>query len=437
MQDTVVYNSLKSDPTGDRLGASAMMTENKKPVSQTGIAPRDGVSLYSHYEMDAPGRQVFADGLLDALGNGVGIFCVSKEGSADTVARAFYAHYPGAVSSAYGSITGNCSGSAVFTSPTWTEVSSNPAFASGGFGFFMADGGDGFLYMARAQGGFPTTTNTVWRSADGITWVQRNNGAAFESHFTVQSLALLGSTLFICGDFGGVSPGGKTYSSTDGGVTWTQTETHAVDTSWGQLQAFGLCAMGSKLWIVGGLEKHASISDTGSSSVWSSPDGVTWTNQTTTGGFGTVGVAGGRWGHGLCSTGNTLVVIGGVLQGPPSTVVGDVWSSSDGISWTQINAGGDFAVRAGIGCFAPNGTPMFYGGGDFVTNIYDDLWTSADGGATWVRAFVAATGAGRLSPAFTYFDDAMWISCGETSATGPVFAHDVYTSPISVACIFL
>jgi hypothetical protein len=88
----------------------------------------------------------------------------------------------------------------------------------------------------------------------------------------------------------------------------------------------------NKLWIMGGAPKNSSSL---ANDVWSSPDGVTWTQVT----------ANAPWGGRIVQPvvfNNKIWVIGGWMNGYGAN---DVWSSPDGVTWTQVTANAPWGGR--------------------------------------------------------------------------------------------
>ena len=452
MEDRGQFQSLKTDPSGDRLGDSAMNLENKLPVSQTGIAPRPGVSLYSHYIQTVVGRQVFADGLLDALGAGVGIFCTAKASTdAETAATAFYAHYPRAVSSAYGSITGICPGH--LTLGVFQEINPTPGFPGGSNIRFVVSGTS--LFAGAFKGGLdfigsPVADNSIWRTDDtGTTWTQIHDGSDFDTTFYPFGFGFLSTSMYAWGTLSG--GGGATYKSTDNGVSWSQIETHVDGASWGTRSGFGSCVFGSKLWIIGGTIPGSSPPR--QSDVWSSSDGITW-NQVATAqpwglfpGFGQVG----RTGMGTAATSSAIFIAGG--QNQNNSKLSDCWSSTNGITWVQTATSGAFQARATTAMTQIDGALILYAGyvpmpGDSPHDTpqgLDDVWVSSDSGVTWTQVaggvFPAAgvTGTFRSTAALAVVNGSLILAGGVDLSTTPPsgdYLTDVWASPSSTACVY-
>lgn len=125
--------------------------------------------------------------------------------------------------------------------------------------------------------------------------------------------------------------------------------------------------------------------------VWSSLDGGSWTR-----------VGGGnasflpRLGGASSSDETRLLLMGGVIFYEPSNVsdppnasfLNDVWRSNDGgASWELVLPVAPWAPRAGHACV--NFLSAFYLLGGVLPSaagFSNDVWRTADGGLTWVRA---------------------------------------------------
>jgi N-acetylneuraminic acid mutarotase len=133
----------------------------------------------------------------------------------------------------------------------------------------------------------------------------------------------------------------------------------------------------NKLWLIGGRTGAGITTATDyQNDVWSSADGNTWTQVTTTTAFT------GRWGHQVVSYNNELFLIGGeTVDG----VQNDMWvSSDDGVNWTKIVSGNpralpaNFAGRAFFTAFVQDNTIWMVGGRGVKENsaytIKTDIW---------------------------------------------------------------
>lgn len=145
-----------------------------------------------------------------------------------------------------------------------------------------------------------------------------------------------------------------------------------------------------KLWVIGG-----DLYD----DVWSSPDGVAWTQEAAHAPFGP------RYTPNAASVGCRIVVYGGQAWNggqwcnfvDPCTAEAsrEVWSSADGRSWQLANAQAPWQGRGLIhGSIVHDGEIFLVGGGlkavppgeryDTTVAEYGDIWSSRDG-SQWVR----------------------------------------------------
>lgn len=106
-KDASQFMGVATDPTPDRLENQALTLRNMVPVSPTNIAPRGGVSLVNHYQQESLGRQIYADGLPNALGNGILIVATQQQsGMAAGRVDGVYAFFPRAIAPIYLTNTG-------------------------------------------------------------------------------------------------------------------------------------------------------------------------------------------------------------------------------------------------------------------------------------------------------------------------------------------
>jgi hypothetical protein len=153
------------------------------------------------------------------------------------------------------------------------------------------------------------------------------------------------------------------WSSPDG-VTWTQMNANAP---WAGMDAFGSVVFNNKIWVMGWAPS------TGMTGVWSSPDGVTWTQTNANAPWGP------RNGFGTLVFNNKIWVMGGSGNNTNWT---DVWSSPDGVTWTQVSANVPWPPRNGFGYVVLNGK-MWIMGGATTGQLYD-TWSSSNG-TSWTQ----------------------------------------------------
>jgi hypothetical protein len=137
----------------------------------------------------------------------------------------------------------------------------------------------------------------------------------------------------------------------------------------GRIVATGM-VFRSKIWMVAG----RSNTDTFYDDVWSSSDGISWTASTVNAEFGK------RCRNTLLSFDEKMWLIGGdALSG----LKNEVWNSSDGGTWTEVTNSANFSARSSHASAVFN-NKMWVSGGYNGTNYLSDVWNSTDG-STWTK----------------------------------------------------
>ena len=276
---------------------------------------------------------------------------------------------------ATGGVAGNYVGDAWSTTNgiTWTPENAN-LLASGFFMPTVQETGKVTL-IGGLQSGF---TNNTWQTTDGANWSELTTNAPFTPRHTAGT-EFKGQMWII---------GGQTIAGTNGknltndiwrsadGVTWTRVV--PTGTIFSPRDRHTIVAFNNKLWVIGGWDELPQLGGTGTrfNDVWSSPDGVTWTQQIPAGGT----IFSPRLGHAAVVYGGKLWVIGGDIDGgsPTETVIGDVWSTTDGTTWVKATTSAAFPAREGHSVAVFNNA-LWLVGGDDVNGAMADVWTSTDG----------------------------------------------------------
>lgn len=220
----------------------------------------------------------------------------------------------------------------------WTPVTEDAPFAA-------RDGAGALVFRDRMWllGGwnpkdkahFPRVCNSeVWSSADGREWRRDVPEAPWEGRHTA-GYALHDDALWIVG--GDPIQGhyqNDVWRSPDG-VHWTKV-TDAVP--WGPRALHHTVAHAGRIWVLGGQTMPEFVPDGPGerfySDVWSSTDGRTWTRVTERAPWSPRGMIGGA----AVFAGRIWVLGGGTYdtpQTPTRRFTNDVWSSADGVQWTQ------------------------------------------------------------------------------------------------------
>lgn len=223
--------------------------------------------------------------------------------------------------------------------------------------------------------------------------------------------------------FGGFAPDRKNdvWRSADG-INWIQATAAAP---WAARNVPGSLVYDNKMWIMGGAAAGAGpwIND-----VWWSTDGANWTLATANAPWAA------RSAFGTAVFDNKMWVIGGMGDDDGTDHYNDVWSSSDGVNWTQVTAAAPWAQRAMLQTVVFDDKIWVIGGGVYDTNQpmnvgpnYADVWYSTDG-ANWILATSNMEAGDRRFHNSVVYDDEMWIVAGYTSVPTPGNKNDVWHS---------
>ena len=236
---------------------------------------------------------------------------------------------------------------------------------------------------------------------------------------------MLGSTLYLYGGWNPSDPPhfpapgftcSQVWSSVDNGITWTML-TDAP--GWSARHMHGHCVYQSKLWVIGGDNNSGAYQ----TDVWSSTNGTSWTRATADWGIGN------RVLHMCVEHNGVMYVMGG--QTIPDIVAGplveysDVWSSTDGAAWTKIADGCAWGPRGVIvGGASWRGYIWIVCGGLYpstsggqVRTADAEVWRSKDG-ITWEHVCTSAIPP-RQYHCLIVFDDKLFVinGCGPEIVT--------------------
>jgi len=172
----------------------------------------------------------------------------------------------------------------------------------------------------------------VWSSPDGINWTVENLNAPFGELFQ-QKAVVFNNKIWVTGT-STVDNANNLWSSEDG-RNWTLILNEA---QFPGRRDHEFLVFKNRMWIIGGFRGRAD-GDAGLNDVWSSSDGINWTQNTDAAPFDF------RYAHTSLVFDNHMWVIGGQSLGPRFKK--DVWYSSDGINWTQATSNLPFTGRSG------------------------------------------------------------------------------------------
>ncbi|MFV2015415.1 MAG: kelch repeat-containing protein, partial [Candidatus Heimdallarchaeota archaeon] len=171
-----------------------------------------------------------------------------------------------------------------------------------------------------------------------------------------------------------------------------------------------LVSFNNRMWIIDGAE----LGD-----VWSSNDGVNWTEETANANFPE------RFDHSSVVFDNRIWVIGGTGN---NVVYNDIWSSTDGINWVQENSNASFPERYDHTSVVFDNR-IWVIGGQNGNSEFNDVWSSLDG-VNWVQENSNAPFLSRFGHSSVVFDSRIWVIGGINSNQGSGVGNlnDVWSS---------
>lgn len=231
--------------------------------------------------------------------------------------------------------------------------------------------------------GYPTTLNLIFSGG---------GGASAAATVTISGQSVSGNPTITNAGTGYTSPPSISIGTTGwgimndvwtsvDGVHWTQITGSAP---WGQRGQGSAIVFKGKLYVIGGATGTTPNLDTMYNDVWSTSDGITWAKSPNS-------PWAGRFRFGVCVWNSKLWIAGGksyIYHGNPwpNTYYSDVWSSSDGGTWVNSTVKAPWIPRANFALYGLGSNLYLVGGQltDPFVNATSDSWSSPDG-TTWTQ----------------------------------------------------
>jgi hypothetical protein len=247
----------------------------------------------------------------------------------------------------------------------------------------------------------------VWSSRDGKSWQLVTDDAPWR-HSDLPMTAVFKNRMWLMGGwYNGRLPdasGSNAVWSSADGAKWDQVTQHA---GWSPRLGAGIVVFQDQLWILGGNEQYYYGDEkTLKNDVWSSSDGVNWTQVS----------AAAPWSprayHQAVVLGDRMYVLGGGNYSPFYAAHNDVWSSHDGIHWRQETAAAEWPARIWFSSVAYRDHLWVLGGwSNQPSKNWADAWYSRDG-KHWMELKTPAAWTARHEHSAFVFDDRLWIAGG-------------------------
>lgn len=241
--------------------------------------------------------------------------------------------------------------------------------------YFSAESFNDYIYIFGGYAYVPPSMvyKDIWRSRDGITWEQCTNPPwEAREHYGVvvknNSIILFGGVTYL-----DPPPGTTLRAFSDvwkfNDENWTLINTRAP---WGERRGFSYGVLGDFIYLWGGWDSYNNLYN----DVWRSRDGTTWKRVTGNAPWCPRGNC-----HG-CVFENRLWIFGGCVDDKVTACSG-VWSSDDGVIWTEHEKP-PWDSRAGVHPIIIDDTLLIISGFQYQPNkiFYQDIWKFRKGGWT-------------------------------------------------------
>ncbi|MDC7126257.1 MAG: choice-of-anchor D domain-containing protein [Spirochaetales bacterium] len=244
----------------------------------------------------------------------------------------------------------------------------------------------------------------VYSSSDGKTWESKTTSNTYEygSRNIVfnEKLWNMGGYLLL-GNDKSYTNYDTIYSSSDG-ANWAQVETSGD--IWDGRSNMGLLVYKDKMWILGGRYFSAYQVSDYYSDVWSSSDGKTWTQVTDSASWGKIIC------QGVVVFDDKMWVLGG-YDGSSSSYLNDIWYSSNGEDWTEVTSSPGWSARSSFGVVVYDDKMWILGGYTENESYANDIWYSSDG-ENWTEFSSSNDWAARSLMGTVVYNDKIWLVGG-------------------------
>lgn len=247
----------------------------------------------------------------------------------------------------------------------------------------------------------------VWSSRDGKSWTLVTREAPWK-HSDLPMAIVFDQRMWLMGGwYNGRLPGHEATSavwSSDDGATWEQATAKAA---WSPRIAAAAVTFKGKMWILGGTEDYY-FGDEKSlkNDVWSTSDGKTWTLATAAAGWSP------RAYHQAVVLGEKIYVVGGGNYVPGYEARNDVWSSSDGAKWQLVTDKALWHPRLWFSSVVYRDRMWILGGwSNNPSQNWGDVWYSKDG-QNWKQLHSQVIWKERHEHSTFVLQDKIWVAGG-------------------------
>lgn len=264
--------------------------------------------------------------------------------------------------------------------------------------------------------------NDVWTSTDGTNWTLVTNDAPWEER-NAFGFVYFKNKLWVLGGFtNNINASldveedvsyNDVWASNDGGLTWVEV---LAEAPWDKRFYHTATVYKNKMWVIGGRPLGYIGYPYFYNDVWYSENGIDWVEATGDAPFYV------RYKHTSLVYKNKIWVMGGAMEA--NTHRNDVWYSSDGISWTEATAEAEWEKRGGHDAVVFGGKMLVLGGERYLPIVehFSDVWSS-ENGVTW-----SEIGSPEWSERFGHqvieFNGDLWLYGGSSDSTNTLATED-------------
>jgi len=244
----------------------------------------------------------------------------------------------------------------------WNEVANNAAYPQGyNFPVFVKD-----------EKMFAFHHEAVWNSADGVNWTKTDLPSVKRDAYEARYVQF-NNAIYALGQNQGNYLSGIRFGSTIRRTTdFKKWETLAEKSELPNRVFYGSIVFGGKIWLMGGYDGKNYYND-----IWNSADGMHWTRVAEHAAWSPRNV-------GIVEFKNRMWIFGGgVIDGekeinPNSNK--EIWSSADGINWTQVKTKTE---RSGGGTPIVFDNKLWFIGANRGDGSFGNAVLVSDDGVTW------------------------------------------------------
>jgi hypothetical protein len=203
-------------------------------------------------------------------------------------------------------------------------------------------------------------------------------------------------------------------TTTSSGTNWT----NAGNAPWAVRSVSGVVVLNNTMFMLGGVNNNLGVSY---NDVWSTQDGINWSQVASSSPWGV------RNGFSSAVLNGRMYVIGGT-NSATGTKYNDVWSSADGATWTNdvTLAASTFSARSEMGTIAANNGIYIFGGRDSTNTSLADIWFTSNG-SSWQQVQInGVSWSARSHMSVFYYQNTFFLAGGLASG---VAKNDVWSSP--------